>query len=103
MPMLPKKMSTIALAGGRAFFVPACFTDRGNIMTEVVTEKRTAGDVYDDLTLKMGHIHSLLDIMGECDKGSADMRGAAFGIQSMVEDAKGLAEELYHAANGGAK
>ncbi len=32
--IVAKKMSTIALTGGRAFFVPAGFTDRGNIMTE---------------------------------------------------------------------
>ena len=62
-----------------------------------VTEKRTAGDVYNDLTFKMGHIGALLDIMAECDKDSADVNGAAYAIQSMVEDAKGLAEELYHA------
>ena len=62
----------------------------------VVTEKRTATDVYDDLTLKMGHIGALLDIIGECNKGSADVNLAAYGIQSMVEDASVLAEELYH-------
>jgi len=54
------------------------------------TEKRTSVDVYDDLTLKLGHITALLDVMGECDKGQADVNRAAYGIQSMVEDVKGL-------------
>ena len=62
------------------------------------TEKRTADNVYDDLTLKLGHIVALLDIMAECDKDSADVNGAAYAIQGVVEDAKGLAEELVHAA-----
>ncbi len=67
------------------------------------TEKRTAGDVYDDLTLKLGHIVALLDTMAECDKDAADLNGAAYAIQGMVEDARGLTDELYHAPNGGAK
>ncbi len=67
-----------------------------------VTEKRTAVDVYDDMTLKMSHIVALLDVMGECDKGSANVNEAAYGIQSMVEDATELARELYQASNGGA-
>ncbi len=62
-----------------------------------VTEKRTAVDVYDDLSLKMVHIGALLDILGECDKDSANDNEAAYTIQSMVEDAKRLADELYHA------
>ena len=67
-----------------------------------VTEKRTAVDVYDDMTLKMGHIVALLDVMGECNKGSANVNEAAYGIQSMVEDVTELARELYQASNGGA-
>jgi hypothetical protein len=70
-------------------------------MSEVI-EKRTAVDVYDDITLKMGHIVALLDIMGECDKGAANVNEAAYGIQSMIEDATELAGELYQASNGGA-
>jgi len=66
------------------------------------TEKRTACDVYDDLSLKLGHIVALLDIMAECDKDAADVNAAAYGIQAVVEDARGLADELYHAPNGGA-
>ena len=50
-----------------------------------VTEKRTAGDVYDDLTLKMAHIHSLLDIMATCDKDQCDVHGAAYAIQGVLE------------------
>ncbi len=72
-------------------------------MNEVVVEKRAAVDVYDDLSLTLGHINALLDIMGECDKGQADVNGAAFAIQHMVEGAKTLADELYHAPYGGAK
>ena len=85
--------STIALTGGRAFFVPAGFTWR-NMMNEV-TEKRTAGDVYDDLTLKMGHIHSLLDIMATCDRSQCDVQGAAYAIQGVVEDANVLLKEFH--------
>ncbi len=60
------------------------------------TEKRTATDVYDDLTLKMGHIHSLLDIMATCEADQCDVHGAAFAIQGVVEDANVLLKELYH-------
>ena len=68
-----------------------------------VTEKRKAVDVYDDLTLKLGHIVALLDVMGECDKDAADINVAAYGIQSMVQDVRGLTDELYRGPNGIAK
>ena len=71
-------------------------------MNEVI-EKRAAVDVYDDITLKVGHIVALLDILGECDKDAANVNEAAYAIQSMVEDATELARELYSAPNGGAK
>ena len=71
-------------------------------MNEVI-EKRTAVDVYDDLSLKMGHIGALLDIMATCERDQCDVNGAAYAIQHMVEDANGFAEELYQASNGGAK
>ena len=61
-----------------------------------VTEKREAREVYDDLTLKMAHIVALLDVIGECDKDAANVNEAAYAIQSMVEDAKVLSNELYH-------
>ena len=64
-------------------------------MNEVI-EKRTACDVYDDLSLKLGHIVALLDIMAECDKDAADINAAAYAIQGVVEDAKVLSDELYH-------
>lgn len=67
-----------------------------------VTEKRTAVDVYDDLRLKMGHIGALLDIMATCERDQCDVNGAAYAMQSMVEDATELARELYQAPNGGA-
>ena len=70
-------------------------------MSETI-EKRTEADVYDALSLKLGHIYALLDIMAECDKDSADVNSAAYAIQYIVEDAKTLAEELYHAPHGGA-
>ncbi len=54
-------------------------------MNEAVSEKRAAGDVYDDLTLKMAHIHSLLDIMATCDKDQCDVHGAAYAIQGVLE------------------
>ncbi len=38
--IVAKKMSTIALTGGRAFFVPAGLTNRGNIMTEIQSDER---------------------------------------------------------------
>ena len=66
-------------------------------MNEAVSEKRAAGDVYDDLTLKMGHIHSLLDIMATCEADQCDVHGAAFAIQGVVDEAKALLEELYRA------
>ncbi len=68
-----------------------------------VTEKRAAVDVYDDLSLKMGHIGALLDIMATCERDQCDVNGAAYAMQSMVEDATELARELYSAPNGGAK
>ena len=64
-------------------------------MNEAVSEKRAAGDVYDDLTLKMGHIHSLLDIMATCDRSQCDVQGAAYAIQGVVEDANLLIKEFH--------
>ena len=64
-------------------------------MNEVAAEKRTAGDVYDDLTLKMGHIHALLDIMTTCEADQCDVHGAAFAIQGVVEDANVLIKEFH--------
>ena len=68
-----------------------------------VTEKLAAVDVYDDLSLKMGHIGALLDIMATCERDQCDVNGAAYAMQSMVEDATELARELYQAPNGDAK
>ncbi len=68
-----------------------------------VTEKRTPVDVYDDLSLKLGHIAALLEVMATCDKSQCDVNKAAYGLEYMVEDAKGLAEELYDAPYGVAK
>ena len=68
-------------------------------MSEVVAmkENRKAVDVYDDLSLKLGHIAALLEVMATCDKSQCDLNKAAYGLEYMVEDAKGLAEELYDA------
>ena len=70
-------------------------------MNEVI-EKRSAVDVFDHLNMKLGDINALLDIMTTCDHDECDVNGAAFAIQRMVEDAKGLADELYLAPYGGA-
>ena len=72
-------------------------------MNEVVAKKREAVNAYDDLTLALGHINALLDIIGECDKEQADVNRAAFAIQHIVDDARKLADELYDAPNGGTK
>ncbi len=69
-------------------------------MNEVLAKKRTATNAYDDLTLALGSIDALLDIIGECDKEQADVNGAAFAIQHIVKEAKQHAEELYDTANG---
>ena len=70
-------------------------------MTEAI-EKRSAVDVFDALALKLGHIDALLDLMTVCDRDECDINGAAYAIQYIVEDAKTLADELYHAPYGGA-
>ncbi len=64
-------------------------------MSEVI-EKRAAVDVFDDLSLKLGDINAVLDIMTTCQHDECDVNGAAFAIQRMVEDAKVLSDELYH-------
>ncbi len=71
---------------------------KGNVMNEVVamTEKRKAVDVYDELSLKLGHIAALLGVMAACDKGECDVNTAAYGLEYMVDDAKVLSDELYH-------
>ena len=51
-------------------------------------EKRAAVDVMDALTMRLGDIDALLDIMGECDKDAADVNSAAYAIQRIVGDAK---------------
>ena len=73
-------------------------------MSEVVAMKvkRQAVDVYDDLSLKLGHIAALLEVMATCDKSQCDVNKAAYGLNYMVEDAFELARELYQASNGGA-
>ncbi len=64
-------------------------------MNEVI-EKRASVDVMDVLNTKLRDIDALLDIMATCDHDECDVNGAAFAIQRMVEDAKKLADELYH-------
>ncbi len=71
-------------------------------MNEVVAEKRKAVDIMDDLNTKLRDIDAFLDIMTTCDSDECDVNGAAFAIQRMVEGAKTLADELYHAPYGGA-
>ena len=68
-----------------------------------VTEKRTACNVYDELSLKLGHIGALLGVMAVCDKDECDVGTAAYGLEYMIDNAKKLAGELYHADEGGAK
>ncbi len=62
-----------------------------------VTEKRKAVDVYDELSLKLGHIGALLGVMAVCDKDECDVGTAAYGLEYMVDNAKELVDELYHA------
>ncbi len=66
-------------------------------MNEVVAEKRAAVDVYDELSLKLGHIGALLGVMAVCDKDECDVGTAAYGLEYMIDNAKKLANELYHA------
>ncbi len=66
-------------------------------MSEAVTEKRPANDVYDELTLKLSHIAALLEVMATCDKDQCDVNGAAYGLNYMVQDTRKLANEFYHA------
>jgi len=68
-------------------------------MSEAI-EKRSAVDVVDALALKLGHIYAVLDIMTTCQGDECDVNGAAYAMQYMIDDAKTLATELYHA--GGA-
>jgi len=70
-------------------------------MNEVI-EKRKAVDVFDELSLKLGHIDALIGLMTVCDRDECDINTAAYAIQYMVEDTKTLADELYHAPHGGA-
>ena len=72
-------------------------------MSEVISmeKKRASVDVMDALGTKLRDIDALLDIMATCDHDECDVNGAAFAIQRMVEDAKKLADELYHAPHGG--
>ena len=72
-------------------------------MNEVVAEKRKAVDVADELNTKLRDIDAVLDLMATCDHDECDVNGAAFAIQRIVEGAKTLADELYHAPFGGAK
>ena len=67
-------------------------------MSEVVAMKETrkAVDVYDELSLKLGHIAALLGVMAVCDKDECDVNKAAYGLEYMVDDAKVLSDELYH-------
>ena len=67
-----------------------------------VTEKRAAGDVHSDLSLKLGHIAALLGVMAVCDKDECDVSTAAYGLEYMIDNAKELADELYHADSRGA-
>ena len=62
-----------------------------------VTEKRAAGDVHSDLSLKLGHIGAMLGVMAVCDKDECDVGTAAYGLEYMIDNAKKLANELYHA------
>ena len=70
-------------------------------MNEVI-EKRAAVDVADVLNTKLRDIDAVLDIMTTCQGDECDVNGVAFTLQRMVEDAKTLADELYHAPYGGA-
>ncbi len=67
-------------------------------MSEVISmeNKRASADVMDALGTKLRDIDAVLDIMATCDADECDVNGAAFAIQRMVEDAKKLADELYH-------
>ncbi len=56
---------------------------------------RNLVDVYDELTLRLGHIHAVADVLAECNKGQADVNGAGYAICTMVEDVMRTADK-YH-------
>ena len=58
---------------------------------------RKAIDIYDVLTLKLGHAAALLDVMATCDKGQCDVNMAAYGLSYMIEESLELANEFFKA------
>lgn len=51
---------------------------------------RNGTDIYDELTLRLGNIHAVADVIGDCDKEQADVNGAGYAICQMVKDIKAL-------------
>ena len=60
-------------------------------------KKRSSVDVYDQLTLKLGHVAALLEVMAVCDKEECDVNAAAYGLNYMIEASLQLAREFYEA------
>ena len=50
-------------------------------------------EVYDELTLRLGNIHAVADVIGDCDKEQADVNGAGYAICQMVKDIQELLSE----------
>ena len=67
-------------------------------MTEVtsIDQTRRSPDVYEDLDTALGDIHAVVGVMTACDSDECNIQNAAFAIERMVENAKKLADELYH-------
>ena len=106
--IVAKKMSTIALTGGRAFFVPAGFISRRRIMSDPIPikgkAKRGKTDIYDELDTKLRDIFTVADLLGEVDSdniGPEQLNATGYCLTRMIEDAQKLSSELYE--KGGAK
>ncbi len=106
--MLSEWKGAIVFTGNRAFFVPAGFTYKGNVMTDVASiereKPRTAADEYDEVSLKLARLKSITVLIRAANSGRIEPEefpGVGYTLEHMVEDIAEHVDELFRL--GGAK
>jgi len=99
--ILAKIKVTIALAGGRAFFVPADFNRRYDINEVIpIRHKRNADDVHVELAQKLRDIRSVAILVGEVTSINgvevSAVNGAGDLIVTLTQEVEDLVDELFH-------
>ncbi len=66
----------------------------GEVLSIQEKNERLATESFDELTLRLGHIYAVADVLAACDTEQCDASGVGYAICQMVEDIKDQAHKF---------